>query len=316
MTRRDLLKCSAAFSLAAAIPCLDALHECMATEPTPTDNSDPKTGQVTTEPHPLVPPATGPIPVAFVVSKDAVVIDFGGPWAVFEAVRGAGGEEAFHPYLVAETMEPIRASAGLTILPNFTFQTAPPPKVVVIPAQSGESPTMLAWIRAAAKTADVTMSVCTGAFVLAKTGLLSGKAATTHHDAYMEFAMAFPDIQLKRGARFVEDGNLASSGGLSSGIDLALRVVERYFGRERAEQTADTMEYQGRGWLNPASNQAYAQTQVSTAGHPLCALCSMDGDPALKTLYKGETYYFCSPGHKKMFDETPEKFVALLPKAK
>ena len=70
--------------------------------------------------------------------------------------------------------------------------------------------------------------------------------------------MQFPDIHLKRGARFVEDGNLATAGGLSSGIDLALRVVERYFGREVAQKTAYDMEYQGQGWMNPDSNQTYA----------------------------------------------------------
>jgi transcriptional regulator GlxA family with amidase domain/YHS domain-containing protein len=196
----------------------------------------------------------------------------------------------------------------LKIVPDYTFQTAPSPKVIVIPAQNGESAAMLEWIRTSAKTADVTMSVCTGAYLLARTGLLSDKAATTHHSSYSEFAMEFPDIQLKRGARFVEDGNLASSGGLSSGIDLALRVVERYYGCERAEQTADMMEYQGQGWLNPNSNQAYAKVRVSTDGHPVCPVCAMDADPALKSVYKGKTHYFCSQGHKDMFDKAPAKF--------
>src|SRR6185295_9767104 len=95
------------------------------------------------------------------------------------------------------------------------------------------------------KKADLTMSVCTGAFVLAKTGLLSGKSATTFHGAFRSFAIEFPDVHLKRGARFVEDGNLSTAGGLSSGIDLALRVVERYYGREVARKTAYNLEYQG-----------------------------------------------------------------------
>jgi YHS domain-containing protein len=120
--------------------------------------------------------------------------------------------------------------------------------------------------------------------------------------------MQFPDIQLKRGARFVEDGNLASSGGLSSGIDLALRVVERYYGRERAEQTANMMEYQGEGWLDPNSNQAYAKARVSTDEHPVCPVCEMDGDPSIKSVYKGKKYYFCSPDHKEMFDKAPDQF--------
>ena len=196
----------------------------------------------------------------------------------------------------------------MKIVPDYTFQTAPAPKVIVIPAQNGESPAMLDWIRKSASTADVTMSACTGAYVLAKTGLLSGKAATTHHSSYTEFAMEFPDIQLKRGARFVEAGNLASAGGLSSGIDLALRVVERYYGRERAEQTADMMEYQGQGWLDPNSNQAYAKARISTDEHPLCPVCSMDADPGVMSAYKGKKYYFCSQDHKAMFDKDPASF--------
>jgi YHS domain-containing protein len=155
------------------------------------------------------------------------------------------------------------------------------------------------------------MSVCTGAFVLAKTGLLSGKAATTYHGAFGRFAMAFPDIALKRGARFVENGNLATAGGLSSGIDLALRVVERYYGREVAQKTAYDMEYQGEGWMNPESNQLYATAPVSTAEHPLCAVCGMDVDSkrAPKSIFKGATYYFCSDDDKKTFDAAPDKFV-------
>jgi transcriptional regulator GlxA family with amidase domain len=156
------------------------------------------------------------------------------------------------------------------------------------------------------------MSVCTGAFVLAKTGLLSGKSATTFHGAFKTFAIEFPDIELKRGARFVEDGNLATAGGLSSGIDLALRVVERYFGREVAKQTAYNMEYQGEGWMNPDSNQVYASAPVSTADHPLCPVCGMDVDPksAPKSVFNGKTYYFCSDNDKKTFDAAPDKFVA------
>src|SRR5262249_47999014 len=164
---------------------------------------------------------------------------------------------------VSDKTTPIQAGGGMKIIPDYTFANAPAPKVIVIPAQSDPSKAMLDWIRQSSKNTDVTMSVCTGAFVLAKTGLLSGKSATTFHAAFNSFAMEFPDIQLKRGARFVENGNLATAAGLSSGIDLALRVVERYYGREVAQQTAYNMEYQGQGWMNPDSNQVYATTHVS-----------------------------------------------------
>ena len=198
----------------------------------------------------------------------------------------------------------------MRIVPDYTLENAPVPKVIVIPAQSEPSAVMLEWIRKSTKNTDVTMSVCTGAFVLAKTGLLSGKTATTFHAAFRPFAIQFPDIHLKRGARFVEDGNLATAGGLSSGIDLALRVVERYYGREIAQKTAYDMEYQGQGWRNADSNQVYANAPVSTAEHPLCPVCGMDVDPATapKAVFKGKTYYFCSQGDKEQFDATPDKF--------
>jgi YHS domain-containing protein len=95
------------------------------------------------------------------------------------------------------------------------------------------------------------------------------------------------------------------------GIDLALRVVERYYGRHVAEKTAYDLEYQGQGWMNPDSNQIYATSPVSTPEHPLCAVCGMDVDPKIapKSVFKGITYYFCSEADKKTFDAAPEKFV-------
>jgi putative intracellular protease/amidase/YHS domain-containing protein len=260
----------------------------------------------------LKPPAKDPIPVAFLISDGAVVIDFCGPWEVFQDVNVPSREGMpFRLYTVAETRKPIRTSGGMQIVPDYTIANAPAPKVIVIPAQSEPSEAVLDWIRKSSKTTDVTMSVCTGAFVLAKTGLLNGKSATTYHGAFGSFAMKFPDVQLKRGARFVENGNLATAGGLSSGIDLALRVVERYYGRDVAQKTAYNMEYQGQGWMNADSNQIYATALVSTAEHPLCMVCGMDVDPkvAAKSVYKGQTYYFCSDEHKKTFDAAPAQFV-------
>ena len=265
-----------------------------------------------TDNNALQPPAKDPIPVAFLISDGAVVIDFCGPWEVFQdTMVPSRPDMPFRLYTVAETTKPIHTSGGMQIVPEFTIANAPTPKVIVIPAQSEPSPAVLDWIRKSSKSADVTMSVCTGAFVLAKTGLLDGKSATTYHGAFGRFTMKFPNIELKRGARFVENGNLATAGGLSSGIDLALRVVERYYGRDVAQGTAYNMEYQGQGWMNPDSNQVYATARVSTAEHPLCQVCGMDVDPKIapKSVYKGATYYFCSDDDKKTFEAAPDKFV-------
>jgi transcriptional regulator GlxA family with amidase domain len=303
MNRREFLQRSAALGALAAIPTISAMSSSALESPT--------TGTGTAG-APLKPPAQGSIPVAFLLSEGAVVIDFCGPWEVFQDTSVHGRmDNPFQLYTVAETLKPIQASGGLKIVPDYTLASAPPPKVIVIPAQSAPSEATLEWVRKATRTTDVTMSVCTGAFLLAKTGLLAGKAATTHHASYRQFAMDFPDIQLKRGARFVEAGNLASAGGLSSGIDLALRVVERYFGREVAKNTAYQMEYQGQGWLNPESNAVYAEEAKSTADHPLCPVCAMEVEPdtAPKSVYKGKTYYFCSQEHKGQFDAAPEKWL-------
>lgn len=309
MKRREFLGRSAALGMTAAFLLPDKFSAASVIAESPDDIAGNESAAVT---NPLHPPAKGSIPVAFVLSKGAVVIDFCGPWEVFENVSVPGTQYApFNLYTVAETTDPIRASGGMKIIPDYTFATAPAPKIIVIPAQNGATDVMLEWIRKSTKSTDLTMSVCTGAFVLAKTGLLSGKSATTHHAAYKELAVQFPDIKVKRGARFVEEGNLASAGGLSSGIDLALRVVERYYGLETTLATAYQLEYQGQGWRNPDSNEVYAKAPISTEKHPRCPVCEMDVDVATapKSLYKGKTYYFCSEEHKELFDATPDKFL-------
>ena len=262
--------------------------------------------------NPLTPPAQGSIPVAFLLSDGAVMIDFSGPWEVFQDVNIPGrADAAFSLYTVAATKNPIRASGGMKIAPDYTFANAPAPKILVIPAQSDPSAATKDWIRKVAKNADVVVSVCTGAFVLADTGLLSGKPATTHHSAYVRLASQFPDIQVKPGARFTESGNIATAGGLSSGIDLALRVVERFFGPQVARQTAFDMEYQGQGWMNPNSNAIYAQAFTQDANDLHCPVCRMavEAKNAPKSSYKGKNYYFCSQAHKQEFDAAPAKFV-------
>jgi putative intracellular protease/amidase len=134
--------------------------------------------------------------------RGVVDIDFTGPGAIFGSVMLPGGDmtSPFHQYSVAETKAPSVTGSGLTVVPDYTFETAPQPQVIVIPAQK-DSAVMLQWIRKSSVGADVTMSVCVGAYVLAKTGLLDGKSATTHHDAYKDFTKEFPKVHVVRGAR-------------------------------------------------------------------------------------------------------------------
>jgi transcriptional regulator GlxA family with amidase domain len=162
-----------------------------------------------------------------------------------------GEQMPFELYTVAATQAPIRASAGLHILPDFSTDNAPAPHVLVVPAlRAGDA--LRGWIKTSSASADLTMSVCAGAFQLARIGLLDGLTATTHHDFYDDFAKQFPKVTLVRNTRYVEHEHVATAAGLTAGIDLALRVVERYFGTDVAQHTAEYLEHQSARWQDPA----------------------------------------------------------------
>jgi transcriptional regulator GlxA family with amidase domain len=195
---------------------------------------------------PRITPWKTPIPVAVVITDSANVIDFSGPWEVFQDTPIPGTETpAFHLYTVGDSRRAVRLTGGLTVVPDYTFDDAPVPAVVVVGAQRG-SPRMIRWLQTvgSASTTTALMSVCTGAFKLADAGLLDGKSATTHHDFFDAFARRYPRVALERGPRFVQSApHIFTAGGLTSGIDLALHVVSLYFGEDSARLTARYMEY-------------------------------------------------------------------------
>jgi transcriptional regulator GlxA family with amidase domain len=209
------------------------------------------------EPAELVPLPRhkGPIPVAFLLDEGATMIDFAGPWEAFQDAI-VSDDAGFELYTVAPTRNSLRSSGGMEIVPRYALAGAPQPKVVVIPAQLGgrqaapTTPQKTEWLRHVATNADVVMSVCTGAFLLARTGMLDGFRATTHHDSYDEFAGQFPNVRLLRGRRFVDNGKFVTAGGLTSGVDGALHVVARYYGLDAARASAAYMEHHGEGWLS------------------------------------------------------------------
>jgi transcriptional regulator GlxA family with amidase domain len=221
----------------------------------------------------LKPPANGRINVAFIISKDTTVIDLAGPWEVFgdamftsKGEPWTGGDDMVMPfnlYTVSDSLKPITTEGGMIIVPNYTFATAPKPQVIVIPAQGGRSAAQKEWLLTNAKTADVTMSVCTGATMLAAYGLLDHQRATTHHMYIKDIQKRYPSVDFVTGTRFVENDNVSTAGGLTSGIDLALHVVERYYGRAIAQATADFMEYKGELWKDPQ----YGEVKEVAAKH-------------------------------------------------
>lgn len=196
------------------------------------------------------------IKVAFAISQHVNVMDVAGPWEVFAdtSIKDARGKDVspYELYTVAANTTPLHSEGanhpGLTITPDYDFAHAPTPDIVVVPAQRG-GPELRAWLKKIHARHITIMSVCTGAFQLAKAGLLNGKQATTHHWFFGDFAREFPDVKLVKDVRYVQaDPVTFTAGGLTSGVDLALHLVADRFGQDAAQQTANFMEYLGTGW--------------------------------------------------------------------
>jgi transcriptional regulator GlxA family with amidase domain len=196
----------------------------------------------------LVPPAKGLIKVACALSKDVTPIDWVGPQTVFGAWLHDESLKRDRPLFEVFTVGESRQPLDQWLIPDYTYEDAPQAQVIVIPAQSG-SQQFYEWLKKANESSDVIMSVCIGARHLAKLGLLDGQVATTHHDFIKPYMEEFPQVHWVSGVRFVEGPKISTSAGVTAGIDLALHVYERYFGRERAMAAARVLEYQGTGWM-------------------------------------------------------------------
>jgi transcriptional regulator GlxA family with amidase domain len=188
--------------------------------------------------------------VAIVLYEGVELLDFAGPGEVFSAAANfgaVGGQPAFRVYTVATSKAPLTSQGFLKVLPDFTIDDAPAPDLIVIPG--GNSATLtndtrfMAWARKAFTGAEVSLSVCTGAFVLGKAGLLDGRSATTWFGAIENLRKAVPQATVQEGRRFIDQGPVVTTAGVSAGIDGALHVVARLLGRDVAERTAQYMEY-------------------------------------------------------------------------
>jgi transcriptional regulator GlxA family with amidase domain len=213
-------------------------------------------GQDNAPVEPLRRPASGNIRVAFLIDRFHNIMDLAGPW---EAFASAGDDDQhFVLYTVSPSDDELRLG-GVKVRADYTLANAPQPHVVVMGAQTGSrsvegtTEAKVAWLRQIAAQADVVFSVCTGAFLLARTGLIDGRLATTHHDFYEDFESQFPSVALVRDRRFVDNGKFVSGGGLTSGVDAALHVIARYYGSDEAQRVAAYMEHYSDGWRTGVS---------------------------------------------------------------
>jgi len=191
--------------------------------------------------------------VGILIFENVEVLDFCGPFEVFSVTRldeEKRREEPspFNVFLVAQTKDPIVTTGGMKVLPDYDFDDCPSLNILVVPGGWGTRKEMnngrlLSWIAECAKQAETLTSVCTGALLLGMAGLLEGKRATTHWGSLDWMQERFPATQVEKQMHFVEEGNLITSAGISAGIDMALKVVTRYFGETVARSTAKYMEY-------------------------------------------------------------------------
>ena len=193
--------------------------------------------------------------VGILIFDGVEILDFAGPFEVFSRTRLTPGVDArrsddsapFHVFTVARTREPVTTTGDLRVVPHYGFADAPPIDLLVVPGGFGTRALLhdaetLDWIRQAAAAAQQTTSVCTGALLLAKSGLLDGRRATTHWGALDLLESLGTGVKVEREHRVIDDG-IITAAGVASGIDMAFYVVERLFGKAVADETAHYIEY-------------------------------------------------------------------------
>jgi transcriptional regulator GlxA family with amidase domain len=185
---------------------------------------------------------------AILIFNNVEVLDFTGPYEVFSTANTEYGTKIFNVYTVAEKDEEIKSANGLKIIPDYTLTKSPSPDILIIPGGNGRkiemnNPVLLNWIKEKFSSLEFLLSVCTGSFILGKTGLLDGAKAATHHYSYEEFKKTFPNIELVKNVKFVDNGKIITAAGVSSGINMSLHMISKLFGEELKHKTARHIEF-------------------------------------------------------------------------
>jgi len=191
--------------------------------------------------------------VGIILFENIEVLDFCGPFEVFSVTRlneekRREERSPFEVLLVAEHPDPVTATGDLKVIPHYTFENCPHLDILVVPGGWGtrrelSNPVTLDWLRARAVEVETLTAVCTGSMLLGFAGLLNGLHATTHWQSLDWMRDSFPSVTVEYEQHVVEDGRVLTSAGISAGIDMALKVVARSFGEDRARATARYMEY-------------------------------------------------------------------------
>ncbi|MDA1527147.1 DJ-1/PfpI family protein [Bacillus cereus group sp. TH260-2LC] len=186
--------------------------------------------------------------VGIFLFNEVEVLDFAGPFEVFSITK-VHEEKPFTVYTVSQNGEMITARNGLKVKPDYSIEDLPPVDILIIPGGKGarenevKNDIVINWVLQQMKEVKLMTSVCTGALLLAKAGLLEGLKATTHWASIQTFKKDFPNVEVMENVKFVDEGHIITSAGISAGINMSFHIVKNLLGVEIAEETAKNMEY-------------------------------------------------------------------------
>lgn len=186
--------------------------------------------------------------VAIMVFDDVEVLDFAGPYEVFNVTRELSLMSEMNVFTVAESTAPVRTRGQLSINPNYSFTNMPEADILLIPGGAGcrallKKPHILEWVREQSEKVELLLSVCTGSLILAKAGLLNDLEVTSHHDNLDDLERLTEGSTIISDKRYVDTGKIIMSGGVSAGIDMSLYVIRKLYGDEILAKTLSEMEY-------------------------------------------------------------------------
>lgn len=186
--------------------------------------------------------------IGIYIYDNAEVLDFSGPFEVFStAARVNRNPDLFHVYLISETGATVTARAGFKVIPDYSIHNHPVLDLLVVAGgvhtHEMHNATVSAWLKQQREQVPLLATVCTGIFLLANATNLRNTKVTTHWEDIPDLRQQFPVLDIQENSRWVDAGNLVSSGGISAGIDMSLYLVSRLHSRELAEKTARQMEY-------------------------------------------------------------------------
>jgi transcriptional regulator GlxA family with amidase domain len=184
--------------------------------------------------------------IGMLIFDDAEELDFVGPWEVFTMARKI--RDDIRVVTIAEREDPVRCAKGLRVIPDHTLDDAPALDVVLVPGGQGtrrevDNPVLIDWLRRTAPGLRWTTSVCTGALLLCEAGLANGRRVTTHWAFVEDLRKRYPEVEVLERVRYVRDGTLCTSAGVSAGIDSALWLTGQMWGVDTARKTQRAMEY-------------------------------------------------------------------------